>query len=411
MGVITGVMCCLSHRRHLLEVLWGSCVGCVADVVLPMLQVSCVYMSYASRSVGMCWLYYRCHVLAVLQVSCVTCITDIMCWLYYRCHALPVLQVSCVACVTGIMCWLHYRCHVFQVSCGSWHGAAVTVSGGLMVWGHRKGCGIPTAANSATSNKQTGSTVTRPYILLSANEHRVVGVACGHNFTLAWTQEGRVLSWGSGHHGVLGHGSNDDVASPRLLQALQDENITEASAGYSHSAFVAADGRVYICGKGKDGALGLGEGSLSDIAEPKLAAFPEKEQVVKVSCSVGEHHGHTLALTSEGRVFSWGDGYKGKLGLGNQDSHYTPTPIPASHFNMECVTVVCAGGIHSTAATAEGSVFTWGCGSDGRLGHPEGQGHRYLFRSDVPKKVEGLKAKSKRALVSCTYYHTAAVIE
>jgi len=69
MGVITGVMCCLSHRRHLLEVLWGSCVGCVADVVLPMLQVSCVYMSYASRSVGMCWLYYRCHVLAVLHTT------------------------------------------------------------------------------------------------------------------------------------------------------------------------------------------------------------------------------------------------------------------------------------------------------------------------------------------------------
>lgn len=280
-----------------------------------------------------------------------------------------------------------------------------------MVWGHRKGCGIPTAANSATSNKQTGSILTHPYVLLSANEHRVVGVACGHNFTLAWTQEGRVLSWGSGHHGVLGHGSNDDVASPRLLQALQDENITEASAGYSHSAFVAADGRVYTCGKGKDGALGLGEGSLSDIAEPKLVAFPEKEQVFKVSCSVGEHHGHTLALTNEGRVFSWGDGYKGKLGLGNQDSRYAPTPIPASHLNMERVTVVCAGGIHSTAATAEGSVFTWGCGSDGRLGHPEGQGHRYLFRSDVPKKVEGLEAKSKRALVSCTYYHTAAVIE
>ena len=42
MGVITGVMCCLSQRRHLLEVLWESCVGCVADVVLPILQVSCV---------------------------------------------------------------------------------------------------------------------------------------------------------------------------------------------------------------------------------------------------------------------------------------------------------------------------------------------------------------------------------
>ena len=416
---------------------YRCCEICVCErpVLWVLLQVLCVvfltgvfcWRCYGSHALAVlqmwCCLCYRCHVftchmLAVL-LACVGCVTGVMCNMYYRYHVLAVLQVSCIACATGvmcacdtgIMCWLHYRCHVLQVSCGSWHGAAVTVSGGLMVWGHRKGCGIPTAANSATNNKQTSSIVTRPYILLTANEHRVVGVACGHNFTLVWTQEGRVLSWGSGHHGVLGHGSNDDVASPRLLQALQGENITEASAGYSHSAFVAADGRVYTCGKGKDGALGLGEGSLSDIAKPKLVAFPDKEQVVKVSCSVGEHHGHTLALTSEGRVFSWGDGYKGKLGLGNQDSHYAPTPIPASYFNTECITVVCAGGIHSTAATAEGSVFTWGCGSDGRLGHPEGQSHRYLFRSDVPKKVEGLDAKSKRALVSCTYYHTAAVIE
>ena len=338
---------------------------------------------------------YRCHVghvLSVLKVSCVGC---------YKCHV--------------VMCRLYYRCHVrhvlsvIQVSCGSWHGAAVTVSGGLMVWGHRKGCGTPTA-NSATGAEQTSSILTRPYLLLTASQHKVVGVACGHNYTLVWTQEGRVFSWGSGHHGVLGHGSNDDVASPQLLQALQDENVTEASAGYSHSAFVTVDGRVYTCGKGTDGALGLGAGNLSDIAKPKPVAFLEKGQVVKVSCSVGEHHGHTLALTCEGSVYSWGDGYKGKLGLGHQDSSYTPTLIPTSHFNMERVTVVCAGGIHSTAATAEGSVFTWGCGSDGRLGHPEGQGHRYLFRSDVPKKVEGLKAKLKHALVSCTYYHTAAVI-
>ena len=28
----------------------------------------------------------------------------------------------------------------------------------------------------------------------------------------------------------------------------------------------------------------------------------------------------------------------------------------------------------------EGAVWTWGCGSDGRLGHPEAEGHRYLYR-------------------------------
>jgi alpha-tubulin suppressor-like RCC1 family protein len=239
----------------------------------------------------------------------------------------------------------------------------------------------------------------------------VVGVSCGHNFTLAWLHDGKVLSWGSGHHGVLGHGDTSDVTAPTVIDALKDETIVEAAAGHSHSAFVTKDGKVYTCGKGKDGALGLGEKNQKDVLAPQLVTFPQEARVVQASCSVGEHHGHTLAVTEEGQVYAWGDGYKGKLGLGSQDSHYTPACIPTSFFNHERVITVCAGGIHSMAATAEGHVYTWGCGSDGRLGHPEGKGHRYLFRSDMPKQVEGCQSKTNFVSISCTYYHSAAIIE
>lgn len=296
-----------------------------------------------------------------------------------------------------------------QVSCGLWHGAAVTESGGLLVWGHRKGCGdLP--SNSALNAHHASSLLSRPTLVLSPPRHRVASVACGHNFTVAWLTDGRCLSWGSGHHGVLGHGDTNDVATPTLIDALKDETVIQAAAGHSHSAFVTREGKVYVCGKGRDGALGLGEKNLKDVSVPQLVPFPQEAQVAQVSCSVGEHHGHTLAATADGQAYAWGDGYKGKLGLGSQDSHHTPTPIPPSFFNHERVTAVCTGGIHSMAATGQGHVYTWGCGSDGRLGHPEGKGHRYLFRSDMPKQVEGLVSKTNRLSISCTYYHSAAVI-
>lgn len=76
---------------------------------------------------------------------------------------------------------------------------------------------------------------------------------------------------------------------------------------------------------------------------------------------------------------------------------------PSLHWQVEC------GGIHSAAMTEEGGVFTWGCGSDGRLGHPEAHGHRYLFRSDVPRHVEGLGANSRATDLSCSYYHTVVI--
>ncbi len=41
--------------------------------------------------------------------------------------------------------------------------------------------------------------------------------------------------------------------------------------------------------------------------------------------------------------------------------------------------MVC-GGIHNSALTLDGRVFTWGCGSDGRLGHLEYEGHTFLYK-------------------------------
>ncbi len=68
--------------------------------------------------------------------------------------------------------------------------------------------------------------------------------------------------------------------------------------------------------------------------------------------------------------------FSGKLGLGDQESRYTPFQIPPEHFHNETITHISCGGIHSSAVSAAGHVFTWGCGSDGRLGHPEAAGHR-----------------------------------
>ena len=55
-----------------------------------------------------------------------------------------------------------------------------------------------------------------------------------------------------------------------------------------------------------------------------------------------------------------------------------------SHHNWQCVILVTCGGIQSEALTDKGHMFTLECGSNGRLGHPQAKGHRYLFWSDFP---------------------------
>ncbi|CAG5134847.1 unnamed protein product [Candidula unifasciata] len=296
---------------------------------------------------------------------------------------------------------------VSQVSCGSWHAAAVTDSGQVYIWGYKKACGDCLLLDSTTVSQTVGSMLGNPTLVPFDVGVKIAGVSCGHNYTFLWATNGNVYSWGSGHYGVLGHGSEDDLLMPTKVEHLLARAVVSVGAGHDHCGIVTHDGLLFMTGKGSDGALGLGSSKLANALLPILCRCQWK--ITAVSCSKGEQHAHTLALTEEGQVLSWGDGCKGKLGLGDEEKRLVPTLISPEHFHNETVKTVSAGGIHSAAATTEGSVYTWGCGSDGRLGHPEG--HRYLFRSKVPKKVEQLpKTSAGPVLVSSGYYHTAAIV-
>ena len=58
------------------------------------------------------------------------------------------------------------------------------------------------------------------------------------------------------------------------------------------------------------------------------------------------------------------------------------------------------------ALTADGDVYSWGCGSDGRLGHKEFEGHTYLYKEAAPKKIEALSHVTDLA---ASYYHNMAL--
>lgn len=71
-------------------------------------------------------------------------------------------------------------------------------------------------------------------------------------------------------------------------------------------------------------------------------------------------------------MYTWGSGYKGKLGHFEVWTHADPAdePIPKLLKNLEVPALkVIGGGIHSGILSKNGELLTFGCGSDGRIGH------------------------------------------
>lgn len=87
----------------------------------------------------------------------------------------------------------------------------------------------------------------------------ITALALGGAHCLAVTDRGGALAWGLGANGQLGLGSRRRHALPQEVSALCCETVVRVAAAGSFSAFVSAEGALYMCGCGWDGQLGTGD--------------------------------------------------------------------------------------------------------------------------------------------------------
>ncbi|KAJ0013026.1 hypothetical protein NQD34_017360 [Periophthalmus magnuspinnatus] len=205
-----------------------------------------------------------------------------------------------------------------------------------------------------------------------------------------------VYVWGSNSSHQLAEGTLEKILLPKLTQGFSDAQMIEAGQYCTFS--VSEDGSVKACGKGSYGRLGLGDSNNQSI--PKKLVLEPHRNMKKVSSSKGSD-GHTLAITVEGEVFSWGDGEYGKLGHGNSATQKYPKIIQGPLVG-KVVACVSAGYRHSAAVTSDGELYTWGEGDFGRLGHGDSQSR------NVPTLVKDISSVGQ---VTCGSSHTIAVAQ
>uniref|UniRef100_A0A3B3QN49 E3 ubiquitin-protein ligase HERC2 n=1 Tax=Paramormyrops kingsleyae TaxID=1676925 RepID=A0A3B3QN49_9TELE len=184
--------------------------------------------------------------------------------------------------------------HVVHVACGSTYSAAITADGELYTWGRGNYGRLGHSSEDQTT----------PMLVTGLKGLKVLDVACGSGDaqTLAVT-ENQVWSWGDGDYGKLGRGGSDGCKTPKPVEKLQDLDIVKVCCGSQFSMALTKEGQVYTWGKGDNQRLG--HGTDEHVRYPKLLDSLQKKVV---DIAVGSTH--CLALTDEGEVHSWGSNDK-----------------------------------------------------------------------------------------------------
>ena len=222
-------------------------------------------------------------------------------------------------------------------------------------------------------------------------------IACGSRHTAVITLPGDVYTWGDKENGVAGHGDAEGHQYiPKLLSKLSKETVIQLSACGFHTGCLTKDGNVFSWGEGKFGRLG--HGNERNQYGPKLVEEFKGKKPKQISCGGF----HTAVCTEDGTMYTFGGGEHGQLGHGDKVNKVTPTLVQALNGNF--IMQITCGWSHSVALTKGGKVFTWGNGDHGKLGHGSG---KKLSKPELVQRLNGHKVVH----VASYNEHTAALIE
>lgn len=287
---------------------------------------------------------------------------------------------------------------VNQVSCGSEFSMCIvnipgdsTTEAGVLL-----GWGVNTNGQIGIFNEAQIQTEVSVPTQIQIPE-KVSRVSCGNDFTGCITEKGRVYTWGRGNYGNLGHGTTDSLSKPLLVQSLSDQNIISISCGFKHMAAITSNFKLYSWGNGGHGRLGHGD--TTGTSTPKLIEALASENVMQVSCG----DTHTGAISTLGVVYCWGSGSYGKLGHGHESDTYLPSVITT--FDGKRMYMIACGFRHNLAISIQGEIFSWGAGTYGVTGLFDIKDIRLML---VPMKIQFFDGK-RVTQIAVGAWHSLAI--
>jgi alpha-tubulin suppressor-like RCC1 family protein len=219
----------------------------------------------------------------------------------------------------------------------------------------------------------------------------IKAVALGSSHSLVCTRRhGELLACGENEFGQLGLGTLVRENCPQSVLSMCGR-VAKLVCGDSHSLVLTSDDELWSFGINTSGELGLGHDDT--VCSPERIDPLSHKRIRLLSAG-----SHSLVLTSDyDEVFAWGANVFGQLGLGHRAWQLVPMRVDA--LCRKGVVQIACGQAHTLVLTADDDIFAFGCNNEGQLG----LGHREC--QETPTRMNILSGKGAKH-IACGRVHS-----
>ncbi len=253
---------------------------------------------------------------------------------------------------------------ITAIAAGEYNGYALRNDGTVWAWGNNDNGEL--GNNNATGDSGSPVQVLGPGGVGFLTGITAIAAPDDGSHALALRNDGTVWAWGNNGDGELGDGTSTSRSTPVQVVSAGDSGfltgVKGIAAGTYHSLALMTDGSVYAWGYNGYGQLGNNDNTFSNSYKPVQVRGVNGVGTLSGIAQIAAGEEQSVALTTDGRVVSWGEGDDGEMGNG-YDFYYNLVPVAARNgFGpgpLTGISFIDAGGYHTLAiasATATPSV-------------------------------------------------------
>ena len=274
---------------------------------------------------------------------------------------------------------------IYKICCGGMHTLLLTSQGNIYSWGCSDG---GTLGREGTDNIPSKINLNIP----------IEDISAGDCHSIAYNKRlNKIYFWGIFRNSQGEMGNNINQPKEINLNLINNEDIFKVLSGNNHVIILTEQGHIYAFGNGEFGQTGINPNKISNIKiENNEHLIPNKikgENIINIF--TGGNHSFLIEKDGKKKFKSWGCNTFGQLGINSFENKFEPEEVKFPEKNIEII--ACTGGdFHTLALTNNNDIYSWGRNDESQCGLPINNiigpdGNEMLSCISIPTKLNNIK--------------------